>query len=172
LVNTGFVELGPTVNNAEVRLNYQPFNAMTGTSVGFYNGNTTKVGSVSNTGLGTFNAGVTTPAQLASTVATGTAPLSIASTTPVANLTTVPTTYNHSGTQQTATHLVQDSCTLGTDCAVTLTGSAVFTSSTSYTCSAEDQTAAAATKIVQARAPPSPSRERAPTPSAILCIGN
>jgi len=44
------------------------------------------VGTISNAGLGTFNAGVTTPLQLASTVATGTAPLVVASITPVANL--------------------------------------------------------------------------------------
>ena len=41
---------------------------------------------ISGAGLGTFNGGVTTPLQLASTAATGTAPLVVASTTPVANL--------------------------------------------------------------------------------------
>lgn len=83
------------------------------------------------------------------TIATGTAPLVVASTTPVANLAATPTTYNHSGTQQTNAHDIVDSCTLGTDCAVTLAGAAVYTSSTSYTCLAQDQTAAAATKVVQ-----------------------
>lgn len=86
---------------------------------------------------------------ITSTLATGTAPFTIASTTPVANLTAVPTTYNHSATQQTATHIVQDTCTLGTDCSITLTGAAVFTNATSYTCVAQDETAAAATKCVQ-----------------------
>lgn len=68
--------------------------------------------------------------------------ITVTSTNPVANLTTVPTTYNQSGTQQTATHLVVDSCVLGTSCAVTLTGAAVFTSSTSYTCGCQDATTA------------------------------
>lgn len=55
-----------------------------------------------------------------------------------------PETYNHSGTVQAATHLVRDRCTLGTDCSVTLTGSAVFTSSSTYDCVASDRTSAAA----------------------------
>ena len=92
---------------------------------------------------------VDTIGQIVSTLATGTAPFSITSTTPVANLTSVPTTYNKSGTQQTATHLVQDTCTLGTDCAVTLTNAAVFTSSTSYTCVCEDDSAIAACRVDQ-----------------------
>lgn len=57
--------------------------------------------------------------------------------------------FNGTGTQQTVPHAVQDTCTLGTSCSVTLTGSSVYTSSTSYTCTAQDQTAAAATKVVQ-----------------------
>lgn len=81
--------------------------------------------------------------QVTSTLATGTAPFSIASTTPVANLTTVPATYNAAGTQQTGVHLVKDTCTLGTSCAITLAGSAVFTSGTSYDCWARDATTAA-----------------------------
>lgn len=40
-------------------------------------------------GLQTFTDGITTPAQVASTVATGSPPLVVASTTPVANLTTL-----------------------------------------------------------------------------------
>lgn len=74
-------------------------------------------------------------------VATGTAPLTIASTTPVANLTTVPTTYNAAGTQQTGVHIVKDSGTLsGGTLVVTLTGSAAFTSSSTYSCAANDDT--------------------------------
>lgn len=80
--------------------------------------------------------------QIVSSLATGTAPFSVTSTTPVANLTAVPTTYNHSGTQQTAAHVIRDRCTLGTDCAVTLVGSAVFTSSSTYDCTAIDRTGA------------------------------
>ena len=69
--------------------------------------------------------------------------------TPVALLTEVPQLYNHSGTIQTAPHTVQDSCVLGTSCSVTLTGSAVFTSSTSYTCVCQDNTAIDACNVVQ-----------------------
>jgi hypothetical protein len=90
---------------------------------------------------------ITTGSQFTSTLATGTAPFSIASTTPVANLTTVPTTYNSGGTQQTTVHIVRDHCTLGTSCSVTLTGSSVFTSSTSYECSGTDETAIAAVRF-------------------------
>lgn len=88
-----------------------------------------------------------TTGQIISTVTTGLAPLSVTSTTPVANLTTVPTTYNHTATQQTGAHVVVDSCTLGTNCSVTLTGAAVFTSSSSYQCTATDQTGANAVKF-------------------------
>jgi hypothetical protein len=64
--------------------------------------------------------------------------------------TTCASLYNSTGTIQALPHLVIGACTLGTDCAVTLTGASVYASSTSYTCSAQDQTAAAATKVVQA----------------------
>mgnify|MGYP001599708365 FL=1 len=94
---------------------------------------------------GAFN----TAKQVGSTLATGTAPFAVTSTTPVANLTAVPAIYNKVGTQQTAAHLVQDTCTLGTDCAVTLSGSAVFTSATSYTCVCEDDSAIAACRVSQ-----------------------
>lgn len=100
--------------------------------------------------LKSFKIPITTNSQFTSTLASGTAPFVITSTTPVANLTTVPTTYNHSGTQQTGVHIVIDTCTLGTSCSVTLTGSAVFTSISSYQCSATDTTSAAAVKFAPA----------------------
>jgi len=79
--------------------------------------------------------------QISSTVATGTAPFAVSSTDPVANLTATPTTYNKSGTQQTTCHIVKDSSTLsGGTVTVTLTGSAVFTSSSSYVVICEDST--------------------------------
>lgn len=56
---------------------------------------------------------------------------------------------DHTGTVQPIWHIVQDTCTLGTSCSVTLTNSAVFTSSTSYTCLTQDDTAIAATKCAQ-----------------------
>lgn len=87
---------------------------------------------------------------LESTIATGTAPLVIASTTPVVNLSATPTTYNAAGTQQVNSHIVIGVCTLGTSCSVTLAGSAVFTNISSYQCSATDESAAAAVKFVPA----------------------
>lgn len=73
--------------------------------------------------------------QLISLASTGTAPLTVSSTTPVTNLTTVPTTYNKSGTQQTNVHLVfgRDALSGGT-ATITLTGSAAFTSNSTYRC--------------------------------------
>jgi len=61
-----------------------------------------------------------------------------------------PLLYDISGAVQASAHEVVGSCILGTSCAVTLTGAAIYSSSTSYTCSAQDQTAAAATKVAQA----------------------
>ena len=51
----------------------------------------------------------------------------------------VPPIYNHSGTAEAAPHMVRDTCTLGTNCSITLTGSAVF-SGTTYDCWARDAT--------------------------------
>lgn len=70
---------------------------------------------------------------------------------PTANLSwsTTMATYDSSGAIKTTSHIVQDTCTLGTNCSITLTGSAVFTSSSSYTCLTQDETAIAATKCVQ-----------------------
>lgn len=61
----------------------------------------------------------------------------------------LPVARGSTGTGLPNSHTVVGSCTLGTDCAVTLTGAAVYTANTSYTCVAQDQTAAAATRIVQ-----------------------
>jgi hypothetical protein len=51
----------------------------------------------------------------------------------------VPPAYNHSGTIEAAPHIVRDTCTLGTSCSITLTGSAVF-SGTTYDCFPRDVT--------------------------------
>jgi hypothetical protein len=64
--------------------------------------------------------------------------------------TRIAATYNAGGTLQTAVHIVEDTCTLGTNCAVTLTGSAAFTTSSSYRCTATDATAASAVRVNQA----------------------
>jgi hypothetical protein len=119
----------------------------------------------------TFGA-INTASQITSTLATGTAPLSIASTTPVANLTTVPTTYNLGGTQQTAVHIVRDHCTLGTSCSVTLTGSAVFTSSTSYECSGVDETAIAAVRFAPSSGSAFALTGTGTDVISFICVGN
>lgn len=65
---------------------------------------------------------------------------------------TVGTTplYNASGTEQVgAPHIVQDTCTLGTNCGVTLSGSAAYTNATSYTCTCQDETAIVSCKVAQ-----------------------
>jgi hypothetical protein len=93
-------------------------------------------------------ASITTPGQITSTLATGTAPLSVTSTTPVPNLSAGVISYNHNSTQQFPMHFVADRCTLGTDCAVTLTGSAAFTASNTYNCVGNDQTGTQSVKFV------------------------
>lgn len=80
--------------------------------------------------------------QLRSTVATGTAPFVVASTTPVANLHANPVAYNTSGTQQVGAKAVSGSVTLaGGAATVTLSGNAVFTSPTSYQCAPNNNSA-------------------------------
>ena len=94
--------------------------------------------------------GVTTNFRLVSNVAIGTPPLSVVSTTPVPNLTTVPTTYNHTGTQQTNVKIVEDTVALaGGVATVTLSGAATFAGATTYSCTAIDNTGANPVKVVQ-----------------------
>lgn len=64
----------------------------------------------------------------------------------------VPYLYNAAGTLQTLPHRVVGKCTLGTSCVVTLAGSAAYTSTSTYQCTATDQTAAAAVKVVNTAA--------------------
>jgi hypothetical protein len=73
-----------TNGNGAVALNVQSGGGTGGVKFGDGAGNT--VGTVNSSGLGTFNGGVTTPASLTSTVATGTPPLVVSSTTNVPNL--------------------------------------------------------------------------------------
>lgn len=120
----------------------------------------------------TFSGAQTFSSQLTESVATGTAPFSVTSTTPVANLTTVPATYNHSGTQQTAVHMVIDTCTLGTNCAVTLSGSAVFTSSSSYQCGATDETGANAIKFAPSSGSAFTLTGTGTDVLSYICVGN
>ncbi len=58
--------------------------------------------------------------------------------------------YNSTGTIQNIAHIVQDTVTLsGGTATVTLTGSAVFSSASSYTCVAIDETGTNAVKVTQ-----------------------
>jgi hypothetical protein len=90
---------------------------------------------------------ITTASQFTSTLATGTAPFSIASTTPVANLTVsnhptlvdCGTTSTCSAARKTAALIVRGSVAFPTATTVTVT-SLPFTSSSSYSCTAGDQT--------------------------------
>jgi hypothetical protein len=90
------------------------------------------------------NGNVTASGQLISTVsapATGPAPppIVVSSTTPVANLTAAPTTYNVNTatgtvTQVTNAHIVTGSVNVVSQAPVNLSSSAAFQSPTSYTC--------------------------------------
>lgn len=60
-----------------------------------------------------------------------------------------PIAYTGAGVLVLGTHAVFGSCTLGTNCSITLTNSAVYTSASSYVCTAADQTAANAVRVNQ-----------------------
>lgn len=100
---------------------------------------------------GTLN----TNTQINSTLATGTAPLAVASTTPVTNLTLTnhPRAFNCGGTttcantQAASARVVYGAVAL-TAGSATVTGMTAFTSSASFTCTGTDITSAAAVKIV------------------------
>lgn len=83
-----------------------------------------------------------------STIATGTAPLSIISTTPVVNLHSSPITYLFNGTQFVNPKLVMGESPLTAgSVTITLSGIAVFSSSTSYNCFTQNATAANPTRL-------------------------
>jgi hypothetical protein len=65
----------------------------------------------------------------------------IGSTTPVANLTTSPATYDHAGTQRTNAHIVVDSGKLSEGTlTVFFSGAAAFSNSCSYACTVNGST--------------------------------
>ena len=112
--------------------NNQPTNVGTGSSTG-----AVAIGGGSNTvAINSINWNVSAAGNLTSTLATGTAPFSITSTTPVANLTAVPTTYNAAGTQQNNAHIVTGTVTFSnaSSIGVTFTAPAAFTSNASFVC--------------------------------------
>ena len=73
------------------------------------------------TGLQTFTNGITTPAQITSTIVTGTAPFVVASTTPVANL-------SIGGNAATATNVSGGHVTTATDTGIGVLGSSTTNS--------------------------------------------
>lgn len=145
--------------------------AITGATTGAFSG-AVSAGSLALSGA---LSGVTTAAvsgAITSTLATGSAPLVVASTTPVANLHGKVLAYNPGGTQQVGAHAVFGKCTLGTDCAVTLTGAAAFTNTTSYYCAATDQTSAAAVKVVNTAGGTVTFTGTGTDVISFVCIGN
>jgi hypothetical protein len=119
-----------------------------GTSTG--QGVLARLGSNFTFGIGGISS--VTALGFVSTTTTGSAPFTVSSTTPVANLNASPVTYEISGTQDVNPHVVRGFCTLGTNCAITLVGSAIFSATANYNCYAQDETSAAATKIVRSSA--------------------
>jgi hypothetical protein len=82
-----------------------------------------------------------------STIATGTEPVIVNSTTPVDNLNADPRTYDSAGTQQTHIHMTYNPAGpviigAGGYVTITLAGSAAYTNSSSYRCTANDSSAA------------------------------
>lgn len=108
-------------------------------------------GSSATPNTGTTKAQINASGQIESLLSTGTAPLAVASTTPVANLTlsnhakvqACGTTSTCSATAQTTAQIVQGSTALvsGSPSAVTITGiSPAFTSTATYNCTATEIT--------------------------------
>ena len=130
--------------------------------------------------------GVTTPAHaldvtgdinasgsLLSQVSTGTAPLTVASTTPVANLTAVPVTYGAPGTQSLNVHVLIGSVSLtGGTATLALSGAAVFTSNATFHCAGADQTAIAAVKITPSTGSSIVFGGTGTDTVGFICIGN
>jgi hypothetical protein len=104
--------------------------------------------------LKTFTVPITTNSQVTSTLATGTAPFVIASTTPVGNLTLSAHPQVYEAGVLTATEKIYTNTQALTTGAAThtLANSFTFTSSSTFGCTCTDQTAANACKAVPASA--------------------
>jgi hypothetical protein len=141
--NTVFVQPN-VINQSDAIFVSRAFTGQTGSAF--------EVQDINGVMLSKFTVGgaLSTTQQVTSTVATGAAPFVVASTTPVANLTAVPLSYNTAGTQVVNAHLVVGTCTLGTNCGITLSGAAVFTGASSYSCGGTDETAANPVRITMA----------------------
>jgi hypothetical protein len=121
----------------------------------------------------TVDGDITATDQLISTVATGTAPIEVESTTPVDNLTAHPEAYNNSGTQKTDVRHVYGTVALsGGTATITLSGGAAFTSNSTYVCSANDETAAAAVKVTRTSGTSITFTGTTTDTVAYHCIGN
>ena len=104
--------------------------------------------------LKTFRVPITTNSQLTSTLATGTAPFSITSTTPVSNLTLTahPQVYE-AGLLTTGEKIYTNKQTLsGGNTTHTFANGFSFTSASTFGCSCTDQTSASACRAVPASA--------------------
>jgi hypothetical protein len=124
---------------------------------------------------GTLN----TNTQINSTLATGTAPLAVVSTTPVANLTLTahPVQFNCGGTttcantQATSSRTVMGAVAL-TAGSATVTGISGFTNSSSFVCTGLDRTAVAAVKIANASASSITITGTGTDTINYICVGN
>lgn len=131
-------------------------------------------GSYSNiTGVGALSS-LTISGQITSTVSTGTAPLSISSTTPVSNLTAGPTAYDIAGNQRTNSHIVTGQATIGMlgTAVVGLTSPASFSSASSYVCTTQGQNSTTAIKLTQNSGSQFSITATVNDTVSYICIGN
>lgn len=120
----------PTWTNSNIVGN---LNVINYTNTGLYNSGTNSFGSL------ILSTNLSYGGQITSTVATGTAPIVVTSTTPVAHLTTVPNIGNTAGNQYTNAKEVFDVKTLSSGTyAITFTSPYTFTSSGTYACWCND----------------------------------
>jgi hypothetical protein len=92
----------------------------------------------------------------------------------VTNLTTVPTTYNHSGSQQANTHIVIDTVQIGAggSATVTLTFPATFRLPSTFVCSATDNSGPNSIQVINQSGSSIKFIGTASDVIGYLCIGN
>lgn len=83
-----------------------------------------------------------------------------------------PQVVSPAGTGQPNAHSVMGVCTLGTNCAVTFTGSAAFTGASYYVCLATDNSAAAAVKVTYLSGTAATFTGTGTDVISYLCVGN
>lgn len=106
---------------------------------------------VNSTGSIAAVVNITSSGQFTTTVATGTAPLVITSTTAVANLTTIPAggVFSPSGTQLAGAKIIANQCTLDGAATATCTITVAYTSATSYRCTIATETNTNSVRVVR-----------------------